>query len=396
MVRTLRHRFYLLAAVAGLTLFAGLVFANAVPVPVGISPVAAAPSGLQSVVTFDARGAPGAANAGYYSRPVLVSNNTLGGVAKGMVRRAAPVAAMSAAIAAAGWAIDELTGQVMDGESVDPPGPVAPGAYFYYYSAPYSSQSAAEAALRAANQSAVATVHRHSSADSGPDHERNLAYCVHHEAWSSGQHLALTYITRYQNQTAFPQPYPWADVVTQPSPVPDAALGQLVKDNPGLWEQALRNPDGSVNRNPDVQAAAQALAAELAAGAPVPDPTAEWDSGYQGGDPQPQAGGDFELPAFCDWAGIVCEAITWAQDDEDDAPTDQPIDWIDAEAAVTWDSGLGGGSCPADASASLPVFGEVVFPMGQFCTGADMIRPLILLAAAFIAAMIIGGYRSAA
>lgn len=384
-----------LLVVLGLTLALGVpfVWANAVPVPISIGAHSSVPTGLQSTVTFDARGVGGAANAGYYTRPVLVSNNTLGGLAKGMVRRAAPVAAMTAAITAAGWAIDELTKQVMDGPKPEIPGPVPPGGVYYsYHSQYYSSAAAAEAAVKARMDypGAPHTSHRYT----GGDFANLKAVCQHHEAWSSGQHLSYEYFAEHVNETPFPAPYPWADAIPQPQPVPDAALGELVKDNPALWDQALRNPDGSVNRNPDVMAAAQALAAELANEAgPQPDPTAEWDTGQQGGDPQPGATAQ-EWPGFCAWASKVCEWIDWTQqepiyadEDEYQLPIIDPL-----ENAPTWQSGLGNGVCPTPRVVETFV-GTISVPFDIFCQLAELLRGLVIAAAYLTAAYILLGVR---
>lgn len=384
-----------LAAVA-LTLLAGFVFAQnpggAVPVPISIGAHSSVPTGLQSTVTFDARGVGGAANAGYYSKPVLVSNNTLGGLAKGLARRAAPVAAMTAAIAAAGWVIDELTGQVLDGPVPEAAGPVPPGGVYYVWGNKYySSASAAFADIKALMDypGAPHTSHRYSEIDFQADADTRVLYVCHHaETWSASQHLNYSSFYEKRNATAFPQAYPWADPVVQPQPVPDAALGQLVKDNPALWNQALHNADGSVNRNPDVMAAANALAAELAANAPAPDPTAEWDTGNQGGNPSP-SGMAAEWPTFCAWATKVCELADWMREPPDpDQDRDLPRE--DLPSPVAWNSSLGQGSCPAPHPLNLNM-GQQFYDWAPWCDLASRIKPLVIASASFAALLILAG-----
>lgn len=398
MARSLRYSVYVLALVGGLTFLAGLVFAQAggaLPVPVNISTGAAVPTGLQSVVTFDARNVGTAANAGYYSKPVLVSNSTLAGLGRGLLRRALPVAAMTAAVTAAGWAIDELTSQVMDG----PPAVAAspPGTAYWAMNGKYFPSGAAAgqwyAGVLALSFPSLNPTFTGLTGCSAPAWNGSYS-CNAKIEFSNGNvnQYGVSFFPNNNPGEVVPYSFP-----VHPQPVSDALLGQLVANNPALAAAAVRNPDGSVNRNPDVMAAAQALANELNNPAgPQPDPVAEWNTGQQGGEPQPAAGGGLDFPVFCEWATGLCEAITWFQDDTDDEPADAEIDWIDPEAAVTWSSGLGGGSCPADVSVDLPIGGELVFPMGQFCDAADMIRPLVIFAFAFMAALIIGGYRRAA
>lgn len=375
-------------ALAALIALGGLVYAQALPTAVNITPVSAGPSGLSTVVTYDARGVSGAANAGYYSRPVLVSNTTLAGLGRGALRRALPVAAMVAIVEAAGWAIDELSKQVMSGPPPETPAPVPPGGTYYTYgSGVFSSESAAMAHIKSVYEypGAPHTVHRHTPADQGD----TLYFCVHHQAWAASDHYSLgTFLRRYNSTSSPYSPPVWSDPVAQPSPVSDAALADAIKANPQVWNDLLRNADGSVNRNPDVQAGAQALADALSTG-PAPSPTEEWDTGNQGGTPQPSAGGDFELPGFCDWATVVCDFITWAQDD-DTPPDEGPIEVSEWTPTDSYNSGLGNGSCPADVPIAISN-ATFSFSYGPFCTLAGYLRPLVIALAYITAGFILIG-----
>lgn len=392
MARFLRDRFYLLAAVFGLTFSAGLVFAQAAPsvVPVGISPVSAAPGGLQTMATYQASGA-GAAN-GYYSRPVLVSNNTLGGLAKGMLRRSVPVAGMVAAVAAAGWVIDELSGQVLSGPPV--PTSVPPGGTYYVDSLQGKSHPSAMASAQfmASNYSGFYVIDP-------------LVNCQPPNA--SGAYACQARLGQHSNPNNFLFPGNFVRInntsdpinltgpISQPVPVSDAQLGQLVKDSPQLWNEALRNPDGSVNRNPDVMAEADRLRDALTSPDPVtnptPNPEAEWDTGQQGGDPQ--AGGAADLPEFCGWASIVCQLADYLMDDGDDSEDQAPVEIV-PDLSVSWSSGFGGGSCPAPVQFEV-MGGDVVIPFDFLCELAVYIRPVVLAGAALMALMIVGGFRRA-
>jgi hypothetical protein len=378
MGNSLRHLVLLLVA-AALTLAPGAVFAGALPVPVNISPVSASPSGLQSVVTFDARGVGGAANAGYYSRPVLISNNTLGGLANGLARRAVPVAAFTAAVAAGGWVIDELTKQVQTPGS---PQEIIPSGSLALYWGVTQGYYATSSTLHPA----VLSYHN----ETRPQYP-----ATHIEAYQDGGFWRMkarpwdsSYVASF---VSINQPTPDAGTGVDPVPLTVPELADLIKNNPQLWNDSLRNPDGSVNRNPDVQAAAEELAQQLndPNASPQPDPTAEWDTGQQGGDPQnsPTA---LEFPNFCEWASVVCSFIDWVKGTDDLGPdAELPVTEIPVTPS-TWTSGLGGGACPANKSLSLSVWsGSVSFQ--PVCDLAAYIRPLVILSALLIGAFIISG-----
>lgn len=384
MVRSVFHRFLVLAAALGLTLAVGIVWGQnpgAIPVPISIGAHASIPSGLQSTVTFDARGGPGAANAGYYSRPVLISKNTLGGLANGLIRRALPVAAMIAAVEAAGWVIDELTKQVM-----------IPG------QAEGLTEGQAAWCLRDGNPPEPLMRCRltpESWVGYQPTHP-SFQFPIVSVAYGGNSGSVSDFEGRSLSITAMPySPSSHVDATpnSQPTPVPLADLGQLVQDNPSLWNDALRNPDGSVNRNPDVMAAANALAAELAANAPAPDPTAEWDTGLQGGDPNasPTA---LEFPAFCAWASRMCELADWLQDDTAPPDDDPTVEEIPLVLDQSWSSGFGGGSCPAPVQISV-LNTDVSFSYQPLCDVAVYIKPIVLAGTALLCVFIIAGFRRA-
>lgn len=384
MVRFFR-RLVVVLAVAALTGAAGYAFAQAapLPVPVNIQPVGPAPGGgLSTVATFDARGVGGAANAGYYSRPVLVSRNTLGGLANGLLRRAAPVAAMVALVEAAGWVIDELTGQVLSGPPV--PTTVPPGGQYWMNTFNNNTYPSAYAAAAAYSPNGVSI---HSCGTENASGVQSCQATVDHPTW--GKPYTVTFgVNGIRNLGT--EPFPLSHPGPQPAPVPQSDLGQLVEQNPNVWNQALRNPDGSVNRNPDVMAEAQALANELAAANPSPDPTAEWDSGYQGGEPQP---GQEPWPAICEWAPNLCAWLDWTkqepiwEDGEDEVPVVDPV-----EDMPDFSPNLGAGSCPAPQQVET-AYGAIIISYDLFCELALILNPLVLAAAFLSGAMIIVGVR---
>jgi hypothetical protein len=379
MGNSLRHLVLFLAA-AALTLAPGLVYSQAAPsvVPVNISPVGPVSGGLQTMATYQATGA-GAAN-GYYTRPVLVSNNTLGGLANGLARRAAPVAAFTAAVAAAGWAIDELTKQV-NASPASGGAQIPVGSIYYHYQGNYFSTQGGLASY-------ILQLHNANS----PSHQ-----ATHIEFTNDvGQIGTLTMKARpwdssYAGHRLANAPDNLYEPVTPAVPATVAQLSDLIKNNPSLWNPALRNPDGSVNRNPDVMNEADALRDQLSdpQATPQPDPAAEWDSGQQGGDPQ-NSPTSLEFPTFCDWASVVCSFIDWVKGTEDFGPdAELPVTEIPVTPS-TWTSGLGGGACPANKSLNLSVWsGSVSFQ--PVCDLAGYIRPLLILSALLIGAFIISG-----
>lgn len=376
MGRFVRRALCVLAALA-LTLGSGIVLAQAQPLPVatGISARSATSAGLQTMATYDARGmASAAANAGYYSRPVLVQPSTVGGLARGLLRRAWPVAIMVAAVEAAGWAINELTGQVM---SQPPPAPYTDGWY---------CANAGDGKVCAPTRSGLV----------GACCFGNAHYIVSISAQGNGvlENGGGATIQFYATE-----PVAYRTNGYNPHEITDAEWMNMVKAKPHLWPDLLHNPDGSVNRNPDVQAGAQALANELASTNPAtqPNPSAEWDSGWQEGDAEGEGGAEpMEFPEFCAWASIVCELADWVMDDPPigDQPPDDELPLIEPELTASWSSGLGGGSCPAPVEVEV-MGADVVFPLQPMCDMASFIRPLVLAFTALLCVYIVAGVRRA-
>jgi hypothetical protein len=381
---SLRNRFFFLA-VAGLALvaFSPRAIAQALPHPVNISPTAATPAGLSTMTTYDARGTPGAANAGYYTRPVTVSNNTLAGIGRGLAKRTLPSLAFMAALDSAGWAIDQLTQQV-NSQPFVPGAPITPGSVYYSWNGKtFGSRESLGAAVLA-----------HHNATMGP-----LGYPATHIEYNDPGTVGLLILygrpwaSNYAANRNANAPANLYEPSTPAVPATNNQLADLIKNNPNLWNDALRNPDGSVNRNPDVMAEAQALANELASANPSPNPSQGWDTGQQGG-PQQQGATELEFPMFCSWAAKVCELADWLRLDDESDWEDQALPEIEPSLDVSWSSGFGGGSCPAPVSVEV-LGAEVVFPYQPLCDLAVYIKPIVLAGSALMAVMIVGGFRRA-
>lgn len=99
-----------------------------------------------------------------------------------------------------------------------------------------------------------------------------------------------------------------------------------------------------------------------------------------------------DIPAFCNWAGIVCDAINWIQE-----PFSPPPDVaLPTEEIVipTYTSGISdNGTCPAPEEV-MPFGNVVAISYQPFCDLAVIIRPLTLAAAGLFAAYILVGRRA--
>lgn len=105
---------------------------------------------------------------------------------------------------------------------------------------------------------------------------------------------------------------------------------------------------------------------------------------------------EFELPAFCTWAAIVCETAEWLKR-EPETPeitaidTDSPIDDFDSDKSyITFT-----GSCPPKYTASLSIMGATApfeFDYAPICTVMSYLKPFIVGAGYIAAAYIIAGH----
>lgn len=105
---------------------------------------------------------------------------------------------------------------------------------------------------------------------------------------------------------------------------------------------------------------------------------------------------EFELPAFCTWASIVCETAEWLKR-EPETPeitaidTDSPIDDFDSDKSyITFT-----GSCPPKYTASLSIMGATApfeFDYTPICTVMSYLKPFIVGAGYMAAAYIIAGH----
>jgi hypothetical protein len=99
--------------------------------------------------------------------------------------------------------------------------------------------------------------------------------------------------------------------------------------------------------------------------------------------------GQEDIPAFCSWAGIMCDLANWFMEPLD-TPEDVPVPFVDIEQPTGFTM-PGGESCPAPVSITL-IHGETMeYSYQPACDFMTMIRPFVLAIASFGAAFILLG-----
>lgn len=396
MVRSLRHALHGLVAFLGV-IAVGVVLAQAAPAtPIGARAIGPAPGGgLTVAATFRALPGGAAANAAYYTQSVTYSRATLGGLARGLAARSGPGIAALAAIAAGGWVFDQLDQLFKSPQN--PQVPLGPQSWNLVLATNTEYYAATREALLGACQS-----HNGKTYCAAGPITQHWSGSYQAKMLQDGQDVGL--IAGFVLVTTPPGAQPFQPPQTIAS---DAEIGQLLESAPASWPGLITNADGSPVRTPELMNAAASLGAAVAAGGPgAPNPASGWDTGQQVGEPRPQPNegqepgpGEqpepFELPAFCEWASVVCEFFDWYRDA--DVPDDGPsVPEQEADAMrVPWASGFGGGSCPADRSITVMENWEVTFPMTPLCDVAALLRPLLILLAAIVSLyIIVGGTRA--
>lgn len=103
--------------------------------------------------------------------------------------------------------------------------------------------------------------------------------------------------------------------------------------------------------------------------------------------------GSLQLPAFCDWAGIVCEWIGWTKEQPDEPEELKPV-FEEIEVPYTpFSIANFNAQCPPDEQLSLTLMDQemsFVFPMKPFCDFFSGIKPFVIALASFWAVKLIG------
>lgn len=329
--------------------------------------------------------------AAYKTRGINYAPSTLGKLGRTLGRVGGPlavVAAMSAIVDAAGWFIDEVSGQVLVSAPVSTS--IPPGGYYWQDSVQAKTHPTATAAaqfmLSAGYSPSFDTVE---AAPVGCGVENvNTGYvdcrarlC---KSWAPSQCIEPG-LTRYRNNgsTAYTTTGP---APASPPAVADEAIGNALANHPNAWPDLLSQPNGMPRPTPEV---AQALAdykneLEQAAGVtpttpPAPDPNFETSENTA----------STEWPGFCSWATKVCDFIDWYRT-EPPEPDDIDMPEVQLPGVSPWTSSLGAGSCPAPFQLDLNTGGQS-YEWDPWCDLALRIKPLVIASAAFAALLILAG-----
>jgi hypothetical protein len=99
-----------------------------------------------------------------------------------------------------------------------------------------------------------------------------------------------------------------------------------------------------------------------------------------------------ELPPACEWWELACQWIEWTKEPVV-SPTDDPALPVETAEPGSWDSGIGGGSCPPPVVISV-LAASVPISWQPACDFVTLLRPLLLGIASVTAALILLGQRS--
>jgi len=191
--------------------------------------------------------------------------------------------------------------------------------------------------------------------------------------------------------STLPEDY-WTPGSRPATQVTEEELAKLIAQDPANHYTMLHDVNGKPHPFPEIVNALNSIADAItnATGAsPSVDAEPVIPNETDPSDPAPpgDATGQ-ELPAFCEWAKVVCDFIDWYKK-EPKIPEDEefPYEDISPEAMEDYDSGMSGGTCPAPEI--IPVLdGEFELQWDGLCTFVEYLNPLLQgcawIAAAFI------------
>lgn len=103
--------------------------------------------------------------------------------------------------------------------------------------------------------------------------------------------------------------------------------------------------------------------------------------------------GSIQFPAFCDWAGIVCDWIGWTKEEPEEPKYDQPVLTEVQIPYAPFSIASFNAQCPVDMNLSLDLMGQnqnFVLPMSPFCDFFSSIKPFVIALASFFAVRLLG------
>lgn len=103
--------------------------------------------------------------------------------------------------------------------------------------------------------------------------------------------------------------------------------------------------------------------------------------------------GSLQFPAFCDWAGIVCDWINWTKQEPEQPEEPKPVFEEINVPFTPFSIAKFNAQCPPDENLSLTLMDQemsFVFPMKPFCDFFSGIKPFVIALASFWAVKLIG------
>lgn len=115
----------------------------------------------------------------------------------------------------------------------------------------------------------------------------------------------------------------------------------------------------------------------------------------ENGNEQTKTTGDFKLPAFCDWAAVVCDWIDWTKEEPEQPEQQEPdqIETPDVDMSIH-DYITGTKQCPEDRRIPVSIGGlstDIVISYSPLCTVATQFAPAVVLMSSVAALMIVTG-----
>jgi len=105
--------------------------------------------------------------------------------------------------------------------------------------------------------------------------------------------------------------------------------------------------------------------------------------------------GESTIPAFCNWAGILCDFVNWFQSDSPQpAAPDIPVQELDInDMTVDWESGLGTGACPAPLTGNFNGMAFVKDYTEECYAVETVFKPILLFFTLISAFFIVSGVK---
>lgn len=180
--------------------------------------------------------------------------------------------------------------------------------------------------------------------------------------------------------------------------VTEQEMAEAIAANSTNLHAMLHDAAGKPHQYPEIQAALNSLAGSIGqqTGNPPQVEGEEVEPGSEepgGPEPQTDPNGS-ELPAFCEWAKVVCDFIDWYKKPPEETPPVKP-EWDEDVADMEdYTTGLADdGACPSPETVN--VWGtDLEFSYQPVCDLAVMLRPVIILGGLILSAFILAGLRN--